>query len=269
MKEVDQKAQRDIPDLRRKLSLLLDLVIEIMKEPLETSEKDHFRLMAFCFLGRQAEHAKTILLLVDNAREIDAQLICRSMVEGLMQLLWAANDPQTRALRWRSYTFIEVWKQIQQMKAINESVDENLLSYVNKELSDHGKLHYTMKARDKMEQNLPLPKKPFYRNWYGDNLLILAKEVEGESIYNKILRPQAAWHHWSAVSFGKITNIDNAIISLSYFSPSTTAEILSCDFLCLWQTAVLFDHHVKLNFGSRLEDMKNELIAWQKEQNKQ
>jgi len=120
MREVDQKARRDIPGLRRRLSQLLDLVMEIMKKPLETSEEDHFRSMAFCFLGRQVEHAKTILLLVDNEREIDAQLICRSMIEGLTQLLWTASDPQTRALLWRSYTFIEVWRQIQRMKAINE-----------------------------------------------------------------------------------------------------------------------------------------------------
>ena len=260
MKKNDIRAQRNIPGLRRRLSQLLDLVMEIMKEPLETSKEDHFRLMAFCFLGRQVEHAKTILLLIDNEREIDAQLICRSMVEGLTQLLWTASDPQTRALLWRSYTFIEVWKQIQRMKAIDEPVDENLLSYVNKGLSIYGELYYTRKARDKKEQNLPLPKDPYYKNWYGDNLLNITKEVEGEPIYNEILRPQAAWHHWSSMSFGKIITIDNAVMSLSYFSSFTTAIILSCCLLCLGQTAELVNRHLKLNCGSRLEDMKNELI---------
>jgi len=128
-------------------------------------------------------------------------------------------------------------------------------------------LYYTRKARDKKEQNLPLPKDPYYKNWYGDNLLNITKEVEGEPIYNEILRPQAAWHHWSAISFGKIITIDNAMMSLSYFSPSTTARILSCSLLCLGQTATLFNHHMNLGFDEKLKKAHDELIAWHKYKN--
>jgi hypothetical protein len=268
MKEVDQKAQRDIPGLRKRLSQLLDLVMEILREPLETSEENHFKLMGLCFLSRQVEHTKTVLLLVENNREIDAQLICRSMIEGLAQLLWTARDPQSRALRWRSFVFIEMWRQNQQLKETSESDDENLSLTVQQGLGRYGDLHFRKKAIKRKINNKQLPKDPFHYYWHGDSFPSIFKEIEGLDIYRQIYQPFAAWHHWSPASFGKVVAKDNLNIVFSYGSLASSATILACSFQCLHHSAVVVNHHLKLNFGSRLGDMSNELIAWHKGQNK-
>src|SRR2546427_11769576 len=59
--------------------------------------KDHWAFMALSYAYKQNEHARAVLALRES---VDAKLIVRSMLEGLAQLVWAANAPEERALLW-------------------------------------------------------------------------------------------------------------------------------------------------------------------------
>jgi hypothetical protein len=106
VEDIDQKAQRDLPDLREWVNRLLDLTINML-ESVPYSEDDNFGFMALCFASKQVDHMRSILAL-NGSR--DVWLIARSMLEGRNQILWAVRDPDVRAQRWRAFALEGVWK---------------------------------------------------------------------------------------------------------------------------------------------------------------
>src|SRR5688572_11319416 len=95
MEDARQRAQRDLPRLRQSVKELLALAHEIT-ENVAYSEKDHLAFMALCFLSKQIDHTQSVLALIPSR---DVILIARSMIEGLCQLLWAAQEPDRLPLQ--------------------------------------------------------------------------------------------------------------------------------------------------------------------------
>jgi hypothetical protein len=79
MEDVRERAKRDLPRLRQSVSELLALANEIT-ENVPYSERDHLAFMALCFLSKQIDHTKSVLVLIPSR---DVILIARSMIEGL------------------------------------------------------------------------------------------------------------------------------------------------------------------------------------------
>src|SRR3989339_687799 len=92
------RSERDIPTLRLFVDRLFLLANEAMHTHICYDEADHLAFMSLSFVSKQIDHLKTIRILVDMGQHKDAELIARSMIEGLFLLLWAARDPSTRPL---------------------------------------------------------------------------------------------------------------------------------------------------------------------------
>src|SRR5688572_22968758 len=73
------------PRFREQLQRVLDYLRTHYDRRLEYREENNFAFMALTFLSKQRTHAQTILTLQDSR---DSLLIARSMLEGLMLLLW-------------------------------------------------------------------------------------------------------------------------------------------------------------------------------------
>lgn len=99
MKLAEQRAEQALPELRDWLNRLLALTDE-MAYGVKYSDEDHLSFMALCFLGKQVDHARSVILLIPSR---DAVLVARSMIEGLVQLLWAESHPDVLPLKWREF----------------------------------------------------------------------------------------------------------------------------------------------------------------------
>ena len=139
-----------------------------------------------------------------------------------------------------------------------KTVNEGLLQYCN--------MHFTNRVINLKQQNKPLPKDPYNKNWVGHDFRYIFKEVEGDIIYKHIYKPFAAWHHWSPLSFERTLKSEDKEIQYTSSSTATSATILASSFQCLCHTAQLVNNHLQLSFGPRLKEIHSELITWHKNQ---
>ncbi len=267
MDNINLKAQKDIPELSRWVAELLSLVQEIIQEPVTLSEEDHFGFMGRLFLHRQVEHIKSILILTDKNQGRDAELIARSMIEGLGQLKWAANDPQLRALRWRTFPWIFEWKTMKKKNESGESVGKKYRAKINDELAKYGEQFLTRKARHCQHKRKPLPSDPYCDNWTGHNTKDISDSVQGQLLHKELYKPFSAWHHWSPEAFGEAIDRDQNSVKFLTPSPSSSATALRTGFQCLLETVELVDIHFKLGFNSRITKVKEEYIKRYKTHN--
>jgi len=262
VENLNLKAQRDIPGLRRWVNELLVLLREMMQEPVSYTEEDHFGFMALCFLSKQIEHISSILILVDNEQGRDAELIARSMIEGLGQLLWAANDAQRRALRWRAFAWIHDWRTMNAQNAAGEPVDQNRRAEINTALAQYGDQFLTRRARRHRQTDMPLPSDPYCQNWTGHNYSQILDSVQGQPLRQKLYKPFSAWHHWSPGGLGAAIVRDCNGVTFPPPSPAASATALATGFQCSMQTAELVDSHLGLGFHTRIADLREGYITW-------
>ena len=83
-------------------------------------QTDDLQVMSLVFLTKQSDHIGSMIRLGEH---LDVALVARSMIEGLVQLKWAAQKPQERALRWRAFAFVHDWRLGKELLARNEYVD--------------------------------------------------------------------------------------------------------------------------------------------------
>lgn len=262
MENLNLKAQQDRPGLRRWVNELLVLLREMMQQPVPYTEEDHLGFMALCFLSKQIEHMNSILILVDNEQGRDAELIARSMIEGLGQLLWAANDAQRRALRWRAFAWIHDWRTMNAQISAGEPVDQNRRAEINTALAQYGDQFLTRCARRRRQTGMPLPPDPYCQNWTGHNYSQILDWIQGGLLRQKLYKPFSAWHHWSPGGLGVAIVRDRNAVTFLAPSPTASATALATGFQCLVQTAELVDSHLRLGFHSRIAELREGYITW-------
>ena len=119
MTDINERALRDLPSLRDRAEKLVDLSEKLSKE-IKCDENDHLGCMAVLFLYRQIDHLQSIITLIPNK---DTILIARSMIEGLCQILWAAQQPEERPLKWRAFAYVSDWRLIEAKRSRGEQID--------------------------------------------------------------------------------------------------------------------------------------------------
>jgi hypothetical protein len=159
MEDVHQRAKRDLPKLRQSVDGLLALANE-MVENVPYSESDHLAFMALCFLSKQIDHTRSVLALIPSR---DVVLIARSMIEGLCQLLWAAEDPDRLPLQWRAFAWVHDWRVMQTKNAAGEPVDPKRRAGIESALRLYGDQFLTTKAKIARDNSTPLPADPYHK----------------------------------------------------------------------------------------------------------
>lgn len=262
MENKHNKSKSDLPGLKEWANTLLRFS-ENMLTRTRYAKDDHLAFMTLCFLSKQIDHMKSILLLVPSR---DAILIARSMIEGLCQLLWAANSPEELPLRWRVYSAIYDWRLIKKKEALGEVIDKGQLDSTMDKVLRHGEMFLKNKYKGHGFQLEDLRNDPFQNNWRdGQSIESICVKVGGTKLYEKAYKRFSAWHHWDCTGLGQaIRRKENKVIYTS-LSESDSAMALAIAFQCLIETIQLADSHFKLGLGKDITDMKERYIEWHKE----
>lgn len=259
---MNNKAAQNLPGLYEWLKRLLQVASEI--QGVQYSEDDHFAFMALSFLGKQVDHTRSIFAL-DNGRDVG--LIARSMLEGMCQLLWAANDSDARALRWRAFAWVHDWRMMQAKIQAGETVKVADQSLVEKNIQQYGSQFLTKKAQKAQQQGTPLPADPYCDNWTGHTIREIFESVGATVLYLKVYKAFSDWHHWSPGGIGTALSHQEDQTIYSSTSLADTATALATTFQCLLQTVEVVDKHLKLGKASKISKLKDEYIAWHQTQN--
>lgn len=250
----------DVPRLRRELHKLLALSESIFSRRIQFDADNHLAFMALLFAGRQAEHARSVLAL---DKSIDAVLITRSMFEGLSQLLWAAQEPTDRPLRFRTFAFVRDWRTMRKQIVDGIAVSPERQRYIEDGLRAHGTLFLTDKARKAEAQGLPLPDDPYMWNWYGEKEKEIFSAVEGDLAYAELYGPFSEWHHWRIGGFGFLLKFDEPdnTFRMTGQNPSLTVTALASAWQCLWQTLVALDEIVSVGIRGDLDRLRKDYLS--------
>lgn len=259
MNNIDERAEKNLPGLHEWVDRLLTLANKTLAD-IQYSDEDHLGFMSLCFLSKQIDHMQSIVTLIPSR---DVNLIARSMIEGLFQLLWAAKEPGTFPIQWRAFACIHDWRAMQARVALGETATPEQRTAIENGLLKHGDQFLTKKAREAQKQGNLLPPDPYYPNWRcGQSIQQICESVGGETLYRKLYGPFSDWHHWGVVGFAEvIVRQENGVV-YSSMSPTDSAAALACGFQCLLQTIELTDKHLNIGLASKISELQNGYIAW-------
>ena len=205
-------------------------------------------VVAFCW--KQEDHADAILTL---GRHRDVQLIARSMIEGLCQVKWAAQDPDTRAERWRQFAWIHDWRLLQRDERADKPVPLETEKRILQGVAQHGHLFLKGSARKKKEK---AGRDPYVRHWSGRSVAELCEEVKGERLYEWPYASFSDWHHWSPGGIVPAFKEEGRKVT---FDRATAHEVLpsfAVAFQCLYETIELANSSFALGADQDLEEIR-------------
>ena len=217
---------------------------------------DNLGFMSLCFLSKQIDHMSAILKLTPHH---DIQLISRTMIEGLIQLLWCFKEPD-RAFMWRGFAWINDWRISREMTNKGQNVASDQIDEIDNFIIEHGNLFKIKKFKN---QPMPENEDPFHKNWrLGVTLKEISEEVGGEDLYDKLYSPYSDWQHWGVASIGQMIKWDDS--GVTYGESANFEELcssLAVAFQCLYQVIELNNSHHGLDMESKLEELRNEYIS--------
>jgi hypothetical protein len=254
-----EKAQRDLANLSEWAEKIVALADEILAKA-KFSEKDNLGFMALCFLSKQIDHMRSIVLLTPSR---DVKLIARSMIDGLSQILWAASEPTIRPEQWRSFAWIHDWRIMQEQVTRGETVPLERRNKITDALTTFGDQFFNKKARKARQQKAALPSDPYHHDWLrGVQLRQICESISGAmTLYQTVYDTFSDWEHWGPAAFGEaICRQENRIVYSSLSAPDS-ATALACGFQCLFQTAQLTDDHFQTGAALKLSELRNDYLA--------
>ena len=248
-------------DRKKDFVCFLQRLVDLLRpapDGIEFKEQDHFALMCLCFLSRQTRHAEAVIRLKDHP---DAELITRSMVEGLVQFLWTAGDPGPRARRWREYAAVYDWKLFHQKRENGEEVPEKEAEEIRARMELHGDQFLTARGRQADASERPLGPTCYHDNWYGGGKLRdLFGDVQAQRLYDIPYGAFSAWHHWDISSLAARFEWSNDPLLFTFSLEGPSVGTVPVAFQCLLRTGQVADSHLSLGIGEELSELKAEYL---------
>jgi len=248
MREAEEKAERDQGELFQYLNRAIALAEELMGEGITLSDSDHLGFVALGFLCKQIEQSGSVLVLVENGKGRDAQLIARSCLETLTSLLWIAQEPEDRALQWRCFACVEDWRLMRRLRETGEEPDPEDRKAIDESLSQYG--HILEDPRKDQTND------PYYSNWRcGTTIRRIFDVVEGQLLYREAYGTFSDWIHAGPKAIGLAIHRKDKTIQWLPAAASVTAMGIAVAFLCIVQTCQFVDRHFQLGYGKRLQEL--------------
>jgi len=214
-------------------------------------DDDHFGFMCLCFMSKQFDHLSAISRLFPHT---DIQLVARTMIEGLIQLIWCHASPEN-AYKWRSFAWISDWRLLNFKRSCGQDIPESESIEVESALHKIGHLFQKRNAGGKSD--------PYHNNWRcGVSLKSIANDFGGSQLYNLLYSDFSDWQHWGVTSIG--AQIERSPSTVHYAQSITRGQLcssLAVAFLCTYQMIEIVNDHFALGLEDDLEGLKKEYTS--------
>jgi Family of unknown function (DUF5677) len=253
-------ASAELPILHEFANRAHQLADEALAKKFNFPETDHFGFMTLCFASKQIEHSRSIQLLVGAGQYIDAAIIARVMLEGYVQLAWAALKPEERAFNWRAYVLVTDFRTLKAKLDRGEIVDEAFKSNLKQDLQKSATQFLTAKARENGLENYP---DPYQRTWAvsSNGLKIdiadMTKELNDPNL-KPLYEELSQLIHWTTRGIGEHIQRNEAKVNVSFDKPFPAAMAASVSFIATTKTTLLLAHHFNLAIRTNVEQLTEE-----------
>lgn len=265
-----------IPELLDHADQLLNLANEVISASIKLDAKnDTLGLMIASFTHKQIYHLKSICILVKSGQYKDAEIICRSSVEGMYLLLWSTYGPKDnpgriRPLCWAAHDGIDEYRRM--IESDTEEIDLKTETAIFDAVKEYGYLLRSEKSKKNLRQGKPLPDFPYIKRWPEDYMDYreIVKELEDLGLldpklnhYDGVYRGFSQWLHWTPGSFKKVFDYDENRISQNLdHCKFVGSGAITLGLYPLATSLNLFNDHFKLNFQNRLIELSTEYNQW-------
>ncbi len=253
--DLEERAREDAPKLKHLCERLLKVADKLMSERPVYDDNDHFGLMALCFIERQRYHLRSVLKLIENDTEQDAQVIARIMLEGMCTLKWAENNKETVPIKWRAFAWVEDFRLIKRQEKAGIKVDPLKKETVRSYLEEYG--HLFERENRKYKGNTP-DEDPYSKFWYGDTKVKSIFNSVAPSNYYESYDEASKWVHWTVKSVGYAFNPKVYGLYFDLKSISTVANALNIAFAALFQTLEILSNHFGIPDALILEEIRGQ-----------
>jgi hypothetical protein len=255
----EEKVATHVPHFRAFAEKICNLTTEIL-DASNADDDDHLGVMGICFLSKQYDHLEGVLLLQEHKHR-DAELIARSMLEGLALFLWASQKPNERPQQWREFGHVHNFRLLRQEQQLLKDLDPAHVARIEERVKALGDQFYSPRTFRALEKGEPLPDDPFTQDWTaGLSVKEVFGKIESDRQLHKYYLRFSDWHHWSFAGLARALDTKGASIKYKSDSELSSIQALAVGFQCLYQTCELVSQHFGLNFESRLEQLKNDYL---------
>lgn len=258
---MNPKAKEHFPVFIRYCKKLFEIGEGLFEKSIPFETDDHFSFMALAFVNKQLVHMRSLILLAENMHFPDSKLIARSMIEGMAVILWAADRPDERGLRWRAYAIVSDYKLIIDKKMRGESIELKREKELEEKLREFG-MDY---LKGKNPSELDFTNDPFRSDWRFDDdgrkiqALTLFQKIDGESLYS-VYQEMSDWIHWNPRGVGIYLNRDADGLQFNWENYDSIALSLACGFQALLQSLDVFNDRLKLGAEKKLKEISKNYI---------
>lgn len=186
---------------------------------------------------------------MDSIRKLspspDVQLIARTMIETIIQMLWVSQNPMERSALWRKYVFIEDWNTLQNLLNRGEPISP----------ADHAAIEsaYQSSKEDYLTKN----KQSVHRDWKkGTKIHQMADDVQAGDLYSVLYSGFSDWVHGGPCSLAhQVEFTDRLELVLGNEVPHFVNASFSAAFQSMYQALHICTQHFSLTLDERLQSI--------------
>ncbi|EHR0921257.1 hypothetical protein C4G41_RS22480 [Vibrio parahaemolyticus] len=205
-------------------------------------EDDDFSFFLVCYLYKINQHMDSIRKLSPSP---DVQLVARTMIETIIQMLWVAQNPNERSAMWRKYVFIEDWNTLQNLLKRGESISP----------ANHLAIEraYQATKSDYLTKN----QKSVHRDWKkGTKIHQMADDVKAGELYSVLYSGFSDWVHGGPCSIAhQVEFTDRLELVLGNEVPHFVNASLSAAFQSMYQALQICTQHFSLALDEQLKSI--------------
>ena len=197
------------------------------------------------FIYKQLDHAMSVIKLDPS---MDAGLVVRTMIEGVINLTWVLEKPDERVKDWFDYSTVYDFKLLERKESGGSLVSED----DKKEVIEN----YQQSAAAFLKRN----GKPHDSFRKGENLGNISKNNNDLEYFYQNYKWFSDWVHWGSQSLRHA--IEEKQDEISYYEDDHVYRIpaLVIAFASLLDIAVKTNEHFELEQTGSLEEISNKML---------
>ncbi|MDG4544025.1 MAG: DUF5677 domain-containing protein [Rickettsiales bacterium] len=231
---------------KKHLSNLIEATKLMLQKHTSFPKDDLAGRMITYFIFKQLDHAMSVIKLDPS---MDAGLVSRTMIEGVINLSWALEKSSERVRNWFDYSAVYDFKLLEQQNSSGSFVSEKDKTEVNENYEQNAHTFLT-KNGNKHHDN--------FRK--GKSLRdIIQGNVSLEGFYSNY-QYFSDWAHWGSQSLRHA--IIESVEDISYYESEHVYRVpaLVIAFVSLLDIAVKTNEHFKLKHVEALEEISNKMF---------
>ena len=234
------------PDIARKhLNGLIEQTKVMLGQHTSFKKGDLTGRMITYFIYKQLDHAMSVIKLDPS---MDAGLVVRTMIEGVINLTWVLEKPDERVKDWFDYSTVYDFKLLERKESGGSLVSED----DKKEVIEN----YQQSAAAFLKRN----GKPHDSFRKGENLGNISKNNNDLEYFYQNYKWFSDWVHWGSQSLRHA--IEEKQDEISYYEDDHVYRIpaLVIAFASLLDIAVKTNEHFELEQTGSLEEISNKML---------